>query len=114
MDNDTGQTDPNAVGRTAHPGLVIGKAVHEGPENIATASEEYHVDPLHAVELGSVRALCGTEVVPVDPAAPHTSAAWPPALGHACERCLEAVAARSGGEPGPSEADIVNGRRPTP
>ena len=95
MEKETGQTDPNAVGRTAHPGLVIGKSVHEGPENIATASEEYHVDPLHAVELGALRALCGEEVVPVDPA-PHTSAAWPPALGHACASCLEAVAARSG------------------
>jgi hypothetical protein len=95
MEKEMGQTDPNAAGRTPHPGLVIGKSVHEGPENIATASEEYHADPLHAVELGALRALCGEEVVPVDPT-PHASAAWPPALGRACPRCLEAVAARSG------------------
>ncbi|SES48185.1 hypothetical protein SAMN05216199_0062 [Pedococcus cremeus] len=113
MDAEIGQNNPEAAGRTAHPGLVIGKGVHEGPENIATASEEYHVKPLHAVEVGALRALCGEEVVPVPPA-PHTSAAWPPALGHACDRCLAAVAARSGGDPGPSEADVVNGRRPNP
>jgi hypothetical protein len=113
MDQETARTDPNAVGRTSHPGLLIGRARHQAPENIATASEEYDVDPLHAVEVGTLRALCGEEVVPVAPA-PHTDAAWPPALGHACEGCLAAVAARSGGEPGPSEADIVNGRRPNP
>lgn len=113
MHKDTGQTDPQAVGRTPHPGLVIGKAVHEEHENIYTMSGEYHAHPLHAVQVGALRALCGEEVVPVEPA-PHTSAAWPPALGHTCESCLAAVAVMSGGEPGPSEADIVNGRRPNP
>jgi hypothetical protein len=113
MHKDTGPADPHAAGRTPHLGLVIGKAVHEEPENIYTMVGEYHAKPLHAVEVGSTWALCGEEVVPVDPA-PHTSVAWPPSLGHACEECLAAVAAMSGGERGPSEADIVNGRRPNP
>jgi hypothetical protein len=113
MGKDMRQTDPHAVGRTPHPGLVIGKAVHEEHENIYTMTEEYHAKPLHAVQVGALRALCGEAVVPVDPA-PHTSVAWPPALGHTCKRCHEAVAAMSGGEPGPSEADLVNGRRPNP
>ncbi|TQJ48930.1 hypothetical protein [Phycicoccus sp. SLBN-51] len=111
MDAEIGQNNPEAAGRTAHPGLVIGRARHREHPDIATASESSYVAPLHAVQAGSTVALCGEEVVPVAPA-PHTSSAWPPALGHACEGCFDAVAARSGGDPGPSEADVVNGRRP--
>ena len=111
MDQETGQRDPDAVGRTAHPGLVIGRARHREPQNIATASEEEYLHSLHAVEVGSRAALCGEEVVPLTRTGPGHQPSGTPARGASRRSPNAAVASAAPVKP---TSSTVVGRTPSP